>query len=165
MQTETLEVKLKTAAKFLDRWAVETTTPEPERLDVVIDATDLLAAVAGMVKIQWGYLATITGIDLGVEDGRLELLYHFCSGPAVVTLRVRIPRGNAFIPSIYEFIPSVSFYERELIEMLGITIANTPNTDRLFLPDDWPEGVYPLRKDFDINEAQTPRNRKANGNT
>lgn len=159
MTTDTLETTLRTAADRLDRWAVETTTPEPERLDVVIDATDLHEAVAGLVSINWGYLATITGVDLGEEEGQIELLYHFCSGAAVVTLRVRIPRGNAFIPSIYDLIPSVSFYERELIEMLGVTVANTPNTDRLFLPDDWPEGIYPLRKDFNIEDAQTPRRR------
>lgn len=147
------------AARILDQWAVEVATPEPYRLDVRIDAPDLLAAVGGMVKANWGYLATITGLDLGVETGNLELLYHFCSGAAVVTLRVLIPRDNAFIPSLCDIIPSVSFYERELIEMLGITVANAPNTDRLFLPDDWPEGVYPLRKDFNIEDAQTPRSR------
>lgn len=160
MTTQTLETTLNTAAKLLDRWAVETTTPDSERLDVIIDAMDLHAAVEGMVKINWGYLVAITGLDLGDDDGQLELLYHFCSGAAVVTLRVRVPRGNAFVPSIYDLIPSVSFYERELIEMLGVTIANTPNTDRLFLPDDWPDGVYPLRKDFNIEDAQTPRSRK-----
>jgi Ni,Fe-hydrogenase III component G len=32
--------------------------------------------------------------------------------------------------------------------MLGITFVGTPNTDKLFLPDNWPMGVFPLRKDF-----------------
>jgi Ni,Fe-hydrogenase III component G len=32
--------------------------------------------------------------------------------------------------------------------MFGNTVAGTPNTARLFLPDEWPDGVYPLRKDF-----------------
>ena len=148
------ETALQAAAKLLLQWSQETTTPEPNRLDVVIDATDLLAAVQAMHKANWGYLATITGIDLGIEAGQIELLYHFCSGAAVVTLRVRTPRDDAFVPSIYEIIPSVSFYERELIEMLGVTIVNTPSTQRLFLPDDWPAGVYPLRKDFKLEDAQ-----------
>jgi NADH:ubiquinone oxidoreductase subunit C len=163
MDIHALPSRLQTAARLLDQWAVETTTPEPNRLDVRIDATDLLAAAKGMVKAKWGYLATITGLDLGVEAGEFELLYHFCSGASVVTLRVCISRENAFIPSLYEIVPSVSFYERELIEMLGITITNAPNTDRLFLPDDWPDGVYPLRKDFNIEDAQTPRSRNTNG--
>jgi Ni,Fe-hydrogenase III component G len=32
--------------------------------------------------------------------------------------------------------------------MLGLTVTGTPDPSRLFLPDDWPDGVYPLRKDF-----------------
>jgi NADH-quinone oxidoreductase subunit D len=31
--------------------------------------------------------------------------------------------------------------------MFGVDVVGTPNPDRLFLPDDWPDGVYPLRKD------------------
>ena len=36
------------------------------------------------------------------------------------------------------------------MEMFGVTVVDTPNPDRLFLPDEWPAGVYPLRKDFSI---------------
>jgi Ni,Fe-hydrogenase III component G len=161
MDILTLTAPLQTAARILDQWAVDMTTPEPNRLDARLQASDLFAAAKGMVKARWGYLAAITGLDLGAGNGELELLYHFCSGASIVTLRVSIPYDNAFVPSLYEIIPSVSFYERELIEMLGITVANTPNTDRLFLPDDWPEGVYPLRKDFNIEDAHTPRSRNA----
>jgi len=156
-ETETpVQAHLRAASKLLLQWSQGTTTPEPNRVDVVIDPTDLLAAVKAMQTANWGYLATITGIDLGADAGIIELLYHFCSGAAVVTLRVRTPRDDPFVPSIYEIVPSVSFYERELIEMLGITIVNTPSTQRLFLPDDWPAGVYPLRKDFRMEDAQTP---------
>lgn len=145
---------LRSASRLLQQWSKETTAPEPNRLDVVIDATDLLAAVKEMHSTNWGYLATITGLDLGIDAGEIELLYHFCAGAAIVTLRVRTPRDDPFVPSICEIIPSASFYERELIEMLGVTIVNTPNTQRLFLPDDWPIGVYPLRKDFKLEDAQ-----------
>ena len=33
------------------------------------------------------------------------------------------------------------------MEMFGVVVDGTPNPSRLFLPDDWPDGVYPLRKD------------------
>lgn len=148
------ETALQTAAKILEPWAKESASPEETRLDVVIDPADLLAAVSALRGTRWGYLSTITGVDLGVEMGMLEVLYHFCAEAAVVTLRVRIPRDHPAIPSVYGLIPSVSFYERELIEMFGLVIVGTPNTDRLFLPDDWPDGVYPLRKDFNLADAQ-----------
>lgn len=145
---------LQAAGALLVEWTVETLTPEANRMDIVVDAANLLSAVEALIQGQWGYLSAITGLDLGVEAGQIELLYHFCHQAEIVTLRVRIPRDQPVVSSIYSVIPSVSFYERELIEMLGITIEGTPNTDRLFLPDDWPVGVYPLRKDFKIADAQ-----------
>ncbi|MBN2303971.1 MAG: NADH-quinone oxidoreductase subunit C [Anaerolineae bacterium] len=149
----TTEAILQTGSALIAVWAKETLTPEPNRLDAIIEPDDLLAAVTALRDAHWGYLSTITGVDLGVEAGEFELLYHFCAGAAILTLRVRIPRDQPVVTSIYSVIPSVSFYERELIEMFGITIEGTPNTDRLFLPDDWPQGVYPMRKDFNPADA------------
>jgi Ni,Fe-hydrogenase III component G len=61
---------------------------------------------------------------------------------------VRVPKTDAVIPTVCGVIPSAGFFERELIEMFGVTVIGTPDPSRLFLPDDWPEGVYPLRKEF-----------------
>ena len=144
-----VETDLQTASALVERWAKASDAPEANRLNVTVDASDLLAAIQALHESDWGYLATITGLDLGVEAGELAVLYHFCVGLAVFTLWVRIPRDAASIPSIHSIIPSVSFYERELSEMFGITVVGAPSSERLFLPDDWPAGVYPLRKDFD----------------
>ncbi len=96
--------------------------------------------------------------SLGVESGQIELLYQFCEGAAVLTLRITLPRENPTVPSIQAIVPSVSFYERELMEMYGITIPGAANTDRLFLPDEWPQNVYPLRKDFvGLEKTETPK--------
>jgi Ni,Fe-hydrogenase III component G len=115
---------------------------------------NLLSAVKALVSIYWGYLAGITGLDLGVEIGQIEVLYHFCSGTAVVTLRVRTPRDHADVPSIATILPSANFYERELHEMMGVEIVGLANPNHLFLPDDWPDGVYPLRKDAALGLPQ-----------
>jgi NADH:ubiquinone oxidoreductase subunit C len=34
-------------------------------------------------------------------------------------------------------------------EMLGINFSGHPNLKRLLLADDWPEGKYPLRQDYE----------------
>jgi Ni,Fe-hydrogenase III component G len=34
------------------------------------------------------------------------------------------------------------------MEMFGIVVSGTPDPSRLYLPEDWEEGVYPLRKDW-----------------
>jgi membrane-bound hydrogenase subunit beta len=39
------------------------------------------------------------------------------------------------------------FSEREKQEFLGVRVIDIPDGRRLFLPDDFPEGIYPWRKD------------------
>jgi len=143
------ETVLEKGAALLTPWAQETLTPEPNRLDVVIAAQDLQAAAKALVDAKWGYLTAIAGLDLGPEVGQIEALYPFCSGPHILTLRIRVPRSGGSIPSICPIISYASLYERELMEMLGVDIVGTPERARLFLPDDWPDGIYPLLKDFD----------------
>lgn len=142
------ETRLQTAGALLERWTDGAGRPEPDRLDVRLAAANLAPAVAALHEGRWGYLSAITGLDLGPEAGQIEVLYHFCAGAAVVTLRVSTPRDRATVPSICGVIASAGLFERELSEMLGVSVTGTPVPERLFLPDDWPEGVHPLRKDF-----------------
>ncbi len=148
MNTEEL---LAAAGALLEPWTVEKTTPEEGRVDIVVEADHLIEAVTALVNAKWGYLSALTGLDLGPEAGRMEALYHFCHYAAVLTLRVRLGRETPVLPTVCGVIPSTSFFERELSEMFGITVEGTPNTDHLFLPDNWPTDTYPLRKDFDAS--------------
>jgi ech hydrogenase subunit E len=148
----TTEEALEKATELLKPWAKETNTPEDGRMDVILDAEDLLAAVEALHEARWGHLTSITGLDPGVNTGEIEAIYYFRRRAAVVGLRVRTPRESASVPSVCDIIPSASFFERELREMLGVEVVGTPHPRKLFLPDDWPEGVYPLRKDFSLDQ-------------
>lgn len=121
--------------------------PEPNRLDLALPVEALVAAANALAGAHWGYLSTLTGLDLGPQAGQLEVLYHFCAGSAVLTLRVRVPRSAALVPSLAATLPAAGLHEREVSEMLGVNFTASPNTERLYLPDDWPGGVFPLRKD------------------
>lgn len=151
-----IQERLEQARDLLKTWNIAEDTPEENRLDITIDPMNLPHAVQTLIDTEWGYLSTITGLDHGPAEGRMEALYHFCSGAAVLTLRIRLGREHPTVPTVCGIIPSASFFERELIEMFGVTITDTPNTDHLFLPDDWPAGVYPLRKDFDQAQLKRP---------
>jgi Ni,Fe-hydrogenase III component G len=148
-----LELSLDAAKTLLASWTKATAAPEPNRLDVTILVGDLLPAVKALCDARWGYLAAITGLDLGAEAAEIEALYQFCAGQAVVTLRVHLPYTAAQVPTVCDIIPSATFFERELSEMFGVTIAGKSYPKHLYLPDDWPDGVYPLRKDFTAPEA------------
>ncbi|NWF68886.1 MAG: NADH-quinone oxidoreductase subunit C [Chloroflexi bacterium] len=138
---------LEQAQGLLAAWAQETRTPEAGRLDVVIAPEKLVAATTALFDARWGYLAGITGLD-APKSGQIEVLYHFCAGAYVLTLRIALAREKPSIASICSVIPAASMFERELAEMFGVAVVGTPDPSRLFLPDDWQDGVYPLRKDF-----------------
>ena len=148
------------ANELLTPLAKEIKTPDPVRLDIILEAQALPAAVKALLNARWGYLSAITGLDWPAttenEEGHIEVLYHFCEGAIIATLRVMVPYSHAVVPTVCDQIPSCTLYERELIEMFGVVVENTPNTDRLLLPDDWPTGVYPLRKEFTgLNRSKT----------
>ncbi|NPV56846.1 MAG: NADH-quinone oxidoreductase subunit C [Anaerolineae bacterium] len=150
---------LKIAERLLQSYLNSFTYPAEGRLDVVIPAEKLVDTVARLIEARWGYLGSITGLDIaspaGAEDeandqtaGHFECLYIFFSGAAVLVLRVPLAYDAAVVPSICGLIPAATLYERELMEMFGIEVEGTPVKDRLVLADDWPKGVYPLRKSF-----------------
>jgi NADH-quinone oxidoreductase subunit C len=87
-----------------------------------------------------------TGID---AEHCFEVLYHFSNDEtgAVVTVKAFIrDRENPAIESITPFVTGAEWIEREIHDILGIDIKNHPNLKRLILADDWPQDVYPLRK-------------------
>lgn len=153
------EAALQTVEQLLKEYATEVKQPEQNRLDFSISVENLLEAIKTLKANQWGYLSFITGLDhpapLTAEgeaptEGNLEVLYHFAQGAAVATLRISLPYSKAEVPSVCGLIPSASLYERELMEMFGVNVVGTPDPRRLLLPDDWPEGVYPLRKSYQM---------------
>ena len=134
-------------------------TPEPQRLDAVLTPDHLLAVVKQVTEAHWGYLACITGLDYGAEQGRMEVLYHFCEEAYILTLRVSLARSEAHLPSVCAIIPYASPYERETAEMFGICFDSAPDTRRLFLPDDWQTDLYPLRKDAPLKAEEVKHER------
>ncbi len=146
----TTEEIIQIALQLTREWLFETevTQPEPNRLDVrILHMEDLIPIIVGLRVQRLGYLSAITGLDLGPEADAMEVLYHFCTGEAVITLRVRVPRHGGSVPTASEVIPSAEAFERELREMFGIEVEGLQAPAHLYLPDDWEENVYPLRKD------------------
>ena len=92
-------------------------------------------------------LQTATGID---GPSVMEVLYHWAldAEGRVITLRTRLDRAEPEIDSIATLCPAAEWIEREMWELLGIRFRNHPDLRHLLLSDDWPEGKYPLRRDY-----------------
>jgi membrane-bound hydrogenase subunit beta len=101
------------------------------------------------------YLSAITGRDC---TDSFEVIYHFSKeGGIMLNLKVRLDRNNPVINSITGRFPAADAYERELADLLGIQVQGLAPGRRYPLPDEWPQGQHPLRKDWICNlDPETP---------
>ena len=88
----------------------------------------------------------------GVDDfDALEILYHFSHDASGITISLRAilkDKQDPHVDTITNITKSAWWIERELHELFGIEFDGNSDLRPLLLPDDWPKGVYPLRKDF-----------------
>jgi len=90
---------------------------------------------------------TVTGID---AENCFEVIYHYSYDQTGTVINIKAlirDRENPSVESITAAVPAAEWIEREIHDILGIDFINHPNLKRLVLSDDWPEGVYPLRKE------------------
>jgi len=115
-----------------------------------VDNSVFKQVVKHLTNLQYPHLAVVSGNDL---DKIIELIYHFTLnydtplGEITLNISVDLPKQKPEIESICDIIPGALVTEREKQEMLGVTVKGIPDNRRLFVPDDFPEGVYPWRRD------------------
>jgi membrane-bound hydrogenase subunit beta len=101
-------------------------------------------------------LPAITGMDQGAN---LAAMYHLARMSGVnLNLTVAVPRENPVLQTVTGYFPSAECPERELIDLLGMKVEGLPPGPRYPLPEGWPDGQYPLRKDWNAKmlEGATP---------
>ena len=47
-----------------------------------------------------------------------------------------------------ELFPSLMLHEREMVDLFGVQVSGLPEGPSYPLPDGWPAGEYPLRKEW-----------------
>lgn len=143
---------------------IETRTDEqdlthhvPDEIRTLVNVTDLALACTALVDEHDARLALMVGEDERARTGAFRLSYIFAprSG-GWRTIETLIDARDPVFPSITPFIPAAHWYEREVQDMLGLTATGHPDPRRLVLHDDWPDDLYPLRKDFDPRQ-EIPR--------
>lgn len=118
-----------------------------------IPAEALLTALTALRdKVGCRHLSAISGVDNG---GQMEVLYHLSAPKGLlISIRVLLPRDKPRITSVVQVYPAAVLFEREAHDLLGIEFEGHPDPRRLLLWEGWPEGEYPLRKDWKPSSAR-----------
>jgi len=104
------------------------------------------AIMRSLEVLQCDRLIAISSADNGTA---LELLYHL-TGPhrTVLSLCLALPRESPETPTLSDLLPPAGIYERQIHDLMGIVFQGHPGLKKIVLNEDWPEGEYPLRKDW-----------------
>ena len=130
----------------------------PKRVYIEIKPDALVAAATDIFRDLSARFHIASGID-----GRthVEILYHFSieTMNLLISLRVKLDKSNPRVDSLANVIKGANWIEREMHELLGIDFPGHPDLRRLLLAKEWPEGVYPLRRDYQEWDKKAVRDR------
>ena len=96
-------------------------------------------------------VTAISGVDLG---GNLAAYYHVHTAKSFFTIKTAVPRTDPKIRSVVDIHPGAKFHELEVTDLFGITFVGNEFNGHLVLSENWPDGVYPLRKDVDPTKVK-----------
>ena len=121
-----------------------------DQVTLTVDLNTVPDIVEALYYKHEGWLATIAANDERRLNGHYALYYILSMEGAVkshVVIRGLVPPDRPEFPSVTPRVPAAVWAEREARDMFGLEPVGTPDARRLVLPDDWPDGLYPLRKD------------------
>ncbi|RFT17014.1 MAG: Ni,Fe-hydrogenase, large subunit [Candidatus Saccharicenans subterraneus] len=134
--------------KELDGNFISAEATIPGRLFIDLKREALSAAATGLMnrgaryQVGVGYDARKSGQGFGLVH-----TFAFDKDSLLVALRTFAPEDDPEFDSLTPLIPGAGWSEREYQDLLGLRFRNHPNPRRLVLSDDWPEGIYPLRRE------------------
>lgn len=121
-----------------------------QRIYVDIAAQTLKEASRLMLDQFGARFQIATGVD--TRDG-IEVMYHWAldGQGCVITFRILLDHMFLELDSIALMCPAAEWIEREIWELLGIRFKGHPDMRHLLLDNDWPEGKYPMRRNYEAS--------------
>lgn len=149
---------LKDIRKRFEKDIIEIFDKSAKRVYIEIRPESIVKLVKYIFKDLGARFNIASGVD---ARDYMEILYHFSIEDInlLISLRVKLPKSKLEIDSITCVFEGANWIEREIHEILGIRFVGHPDLRRLLLPEDWPEGVYPLRRDYQEWDKNAIRDR------
>ena len=137
---------------------IELFDKSPKRVYVEIKPESIIKLSEFIFRNLGARFNIASGVDVRYN---IEILYHFTIEEInlLISVRVKLPKDKLEIDSIANIIKGANWIEREIHEILGINFKGHPDMRKLLLPDEWPEGVYPMRSDYEEWDKNAIRDR------
>lgn len=140
---------------------LEVTRQCDDQVTALVEVNDLPEAVRFLYYDMGGYLTTMVPNDersinkhyalyyaLSMEGGKMFEGDEIAQDEkCFVTIKTLISPTSLVYPSVTPLVPACVWYEREAYDMFGLVAEGLPDKRRLVLSDDWPDNLFPLRKD------------------
>jgi formate hydrogenlyase subunit 5 len=112
----------------------------------------------------WDLSCSFGGIIVEEHPAHWQLYYPFLLPSAGwIEVTLQLPIESATVPSISSEVHAADWHEREVEDLFGLHFENHPRLGDFILPDQvWQEGINPMRRRFDANQAHFERQPDAN---
>jgi Ni,Fe-hydrogenase III large subunit/Ni,Fe-hydrogenase III component G len=137
--------------------------PAIQRADLPSDGRLFVVVHPGAVKDICRYIFRDLDaryvISIGADDrpfsGKYLVAHNFAFDRErlLASVLTYLPAENPKLDSISDVVPAANWAEREFRDLVGIEPVGHRYPKRLVLPDGWPEGAHPLRKDVPWNHV------------
>lgn len=127
--------------------------PGEGRLMIFVERDSLKAVCRHLSHDLDARYVTTIGADERPFSGQFLVVHDFAFDREhlIVSIATLLPADDPKVDSICEAVPAASWAEREMHDLVGIVPEGHRYLKRLVLPDGWPDGVHPLRKDVPWN--------------
>ncbi|MFV0481523.1 MAG: NADH-quinone oxidoreductase subunit C [Campylobacteraceae bacterium] len=140
---------------------LEITRQPEDQITILVKRDDLPEAVRFLYYDCGGWLSSMIPNDERKINGNYALYYvlsiegskmtqdeeHPQEEKCWLSVKTLLPANDPTYPSVTLKVPAAVWYEREAYDLFGLVAVGLPDPRRLAVSDDWPEGLFPLRKD------------------
>ncbi|MCH1917936.1 hydrogenase large subunit [Shewanella sp. A3A] len=131
-----------------------------DQLTITVKTNMLPEVVESLYYQHGGWLSVLFGNDERTLNGHYAVYYVLsmeAHEKCWITVKVLVDANTLEYPAVTPRVPAAVWGEREVRDMYGLRPVGLADERRLVLPDDWPENLYPLRKDsMDYRQRPAP---------
>ncbi|HEX8993989.1 MAG TPA: NADH-quinone oxidoreductase subunit C [Candidatus Paceibacterota bacterium] len=128
-----------------------TTAQQGDTFSFEVPASEIVDIAKTLHKEHSLQLLLITAVDEREQSGAFKIFYIFGAPKDHIFIAPYITATDEF-PSITPAIHEAMLHERKIASFFGLTPIGHPELRSIILHENWPQGAYPLRKDFKWNE-------------